>query len=151
MNDEAVLREVEGGRLRFFNLENDLNDFERAVKIRRLIVGVLFCFPIVFFQFVFVFCKLQRRKLVVLFSSCLTSISTTRKCTASAVRTLLVTFPSPSVLPARCWLTAKNFTFQWQPQKALWSHLPPAVCFAFFWLKFVIVVLICVRFQAAKR
>jgi len=38
MTDEEVLGAVEKGQVRFFNLENDLEDYERAVKIRRMLV-----------------------------------------------------------------------------------------------------------------
>lgn len=38
MSDEEVMSAVEQGKFRFFNLENDLEDYERAVKIRRAIV-----------------------------------------------------------------------------------------------------------------
>jgi hypothetical protein len=40
LTDEEVLTAVEKGQVRFFNLENDLEDYERAVKIRRLLVGM---------------------------------------------------------------------------------------------------------------
>jgi len=36
--DEEVVSMVHSGKLRFFNLENDLDDFERAVKVRRKVV-----------------------------------------------------------------------------------------------------------------
>lgn len=38
MSDEQLVAEVEKGTLKFFNLEKDLNDLERAVRVRRLVV-----------------------------------------------------------------------------------------------------------------
>lgn len=38
MTDEEILLRVESGEIKFFNIEQTLGDFERAVKIRRLVV-----------------------------------------------------------------------------------------------------------------
>jgi hypothetical protein len=38
MSDEALAQAVEDGQLRFFNIEKDINDLERGVKVRRMVL-----------------------------------------------------------------------------------------------------------------
>jgi len=38
LSDEALAEAVENGQLRFFNIEKDINDLERGVKVRRMVL-----------------------------------------------------------------------------------------------------------------
>jgi len=38
LSDEALVQAVEDGQVRFFNIEKDINDLERGVKVRRMVL-----------------------------------------------------------------------------------------------------------------